>query len=96
VCLEIATQGEAEWYLYMDMPYGLAIPKIVGQRLAVVEERVELESLEPFSGNADIKLRAMMRYVSQVGPTKQSHRRGFRAAMKSPERYWRVAVAREG
>jgi hypothetical protein len=90
VCLDIAGQGGFEWYLYMDMPYGLAIPKTVSQRLAIVEKRVDLESLEPFSGNPDVKRLSMKRYVSQYGPTRRSHRRGFRAAMKAPERYWRV------
>ena len=90
VCLDIARQGGFEWYLYMDMPYGLAIPKTVSQRLAIVEKRVDLESLEPFSGNPDVKRLSMKRYVSQYGPTRRSHRRGFRAAMKAPERYWRV------
>jgi len=90
VCLEIAREGEFEWYLYMDMPYGLAIPRTVSQRLAMVEERVDLEGLEPFSGNPDIKHVSMKRYVSQYRPTMRSHRKGFKAAMKAPERYWRV------
>jgi LmbE family N-acetylglucosaminyl deacetylase len=96
VCLEIARQGEFEWYLYMDMPYGLAIPTTVSQRLAIVEETLDLKSLEPFSGNPDVKRLSMKRYVSQYGPTKRSHRRGFRAAMKAPERYWRVAGETSG
>lgn len=91
VCIDIARKGGFEWYLYMDMPYGLAIPRTVSQRLAIVEKRVDLESREPFSGNISIKRQAMKCYVSQYGPTKRSHRRGFRAAMRAPERYWRVA-----
>jgi LmbE family N-acetylglucosaminyl deacetylase len=91
VCIDIARQGGFEWYLYMDMPYGLAIPRTVSDRLEIVEKRVDLVSLEPFSGNIGIKHQAMKRYASQYGPTRRSHRRGFRAAMKAPERYWRVA-----
>ena len=89
-CLELAIRSEHEWYLYMDMPYGPAVPRTVPQRIATVETKVELEVLEPFHGDPDIKRPVMKAYSSQYGPTRRSHRRGFRASMKASEQYWRI------
>ena len=95
-CLELATQSEFEWYLYLDMPYGLAIPKLVPERLATIDTSVNLATPDTFSGDPDIKRDVMKLYVSQFAPTRRNHRRGFKATMKASERYWKITGPASG
>ncbi len=95
-CLELAKKSAYEWYLYLDMPYGLAMPKAVPERLATVEKTVNLATPELFSGDPDIKRNVMKLYATQFAPTKSNHRRGFRATMKAPEQFWKITGPASG
>jgi LmbE family N-acetylglucosaminyl deacetylase len=92
-CLELAIQSDYEWYIYMDLPYGRAVPQTVLHRIGSVETKVNLLELEPFLGDPDIKRRAMRRYESQYGSLKRSHRRAFRTTMNGTEQYWKIMGA---
>jgi LmbE family N-acetylglucosaminyl deacetylase len=89
-CLELAAQSDYEWYFYLDMPYALAMPELLPERLRAIEKTLELSALEPYSNNPGIKREVMKLYESQFEPTRRSHRRGFRATMKASEQYWKV------
>jgi LmbE family N-acetylglucosaminyl deacetylase len=87
-CLQLARDSELEWYIYADMPYSQTYPEMKEERLAEVQQRVHLESLDPYVGDALIKDEALQAYASQYGPLREE--RGFEAALSAPEQYWRV------
>ena len=90
VCLELVNLSECEWYLYMDLPYGHARSRPVLDRVETIAANMNLEALEPFSGDARIKRQAMKRYESQYSLLRRSHRGGFRKSMRGPEQYWKI------
>ena len=89
-CISLAAESPLTWYLYMDLPYGLAIRRLFSKRLRAVRRRIQLEELAPYKGDSGVKQRAMNLYESQYLPTRMSHPRGFDATMKANERYWRI------
>jgi LmbE family N-acetylglucosaminyl deacetylase len=84
------SRSTATWYLYMDLPYGLAHPRAVSKRLRILRRRVGLVGLDGYSGDDAIKQQAMGLYGSQFGPTRRNYREIFDATMNADERYWRV------
>jgi LmbE family N-acetylglucosaminyl deacetylase len=90
ICSEILRRATCKWFLYMDLPYGFADPTAVTQKLEAMPREIELEQLAPFSGDPQIKDQTMRLYATQYGPTKKSHRKGFRATMRGAETYWEV------
>jgi LmbE family N-acetylglucosaminyl deacetylase len=93
VCIRIAARATCSWYLYLDLPYGLAIPESVPRRIERLSLVLDMESLAPFTGDQSIKDQAMKMYVSQYDPTKKSHRKGFKATMRGSEYFWNVVGA---
>lgn len=89
-CLELAINSPFTWYLYMDLPYGLANRRVLSRRVATVSQHVRLVEFDSYDGEPGIKQRAMGLYASQYAPTRRSFRRGFDATMRGTERYWRV------
>lgn len=89
-CVEIASNSDQDWHLYMDLPYGLNRSRKVAKRLAEVERWIDLDSPRELSGDPHVKRRAMKMYASQYGPTKRNFRKRFQSAMTGPEVYWDV------
>jgi LmbE family N-acetylglucosaminyl deacetylase len=89
-CLELVVDTTFTWYLYMDLPYGLADRGAMVRRVAALNKRVRLEEFDLYVGDPEVKRRAMSFYASQYGPTRRSFRRAFDATIRGGERYWRV------
>ena len=89
-CVELATESDLDWYLYMDMPYGQARPRRRSKRLAAIGGQVDLEALQPFEGDTDVKRQVVFSYASQVAALKSGFGRNFDAAITSPEQYWSI------
>jgi hypothetical protein len=89
-CLQLAVNSNLTWYLYMDLPYGLAIRRTVSKRLRDIRKRFQLEEFIAYEGETGVKRRIMHLYESQYAPTRLSNRRGFEATMTGSERYWRI------
>ncbi len=87
-CIQLARDLALEWYIYADMPYSQTYPDKKAERLAEVQRRVHLESLDRYVGDALIKDQVLKAYASQYGPL--SEERGFAASLSAPEEYWRV------
>jgi LmbE family N-acetylglucosaminyl deacetylase len=92
VCAEVMRRTTSKWFLYMDLPYGLADPKAVTKKLEAMPTDIALEQLAPFSGDRQIKDLTMRMYATQYGPTKKSHRKGFKATMRGTETYWESRI----
>ena len=91
-CLALAVNSPFAWYLYMDLPYGLARPRKVSRRVAAISQRVQLVELDRYDGEPSVKQRAMGLYASQYAPTRRNFTKGFDATMRGGERYWRVVA----
>jgi LmbE family N-acetylglucosaminyl deacetylase len=88
-CLRVAATSELPWYVYLDQPYAHTYPGEVDDRLSAVRDHVGLVPLAPVTGSPRRKRRAVRRYASQLAGLRSAHPR-LRAALRAPERYWRV------
>lgn len=89
--LAVAGERDAATVLYMDLPYGIALPGAVQDRLTSLATSWSLKEIDAGASHPD--KRALMReYASQVRPTRRSSRRAFAATMRGGERYWRVTA----
>lgn len=89
-CIELSVDSPFAWYLYMDLPYGLARRRVLSRRLSSVSRRVQLVELIAYSIDTNIKEQAVNLYSSQVAPTRKNFRKSFDATLRGGERYWRV------
>lgn len=89
-CIGLAGNSTFTWYLYMDLPYGLANRRMSSRRLATLSRHVRLVEFDSYDGEPGMKERAMNFYSSQYEPTRKNFRRSFAATMRGKERYWRV------
>jgi LmbE family N-acetylglucosaminyl deacetylase len=93
-CFELTVNSTSTWYLYMDLPYGLASRRVLSRRLSTVTQRVHLMELSSYNSEPGIKEQAVNLYASQYAPTRKSFRKSFDATLRGEERYWRVETAR--
>jgi LmbE family N-acetylglucosaminyl deacetylase len=89
-CIELAVNSPVAWYLYMDLPYGLANRRVLLKRLATLSQHVQLVEFDSHDGEPGIKERAVRLYASQYDPTRRNFRKSFDATMRGGERFWRV------
>lgn len=89
--LPLALALGVETILYMDLPYGLALPDLVENRLAALSRRAELLEVAIGSGTVIDKDSLMRHYESQYRATRRNARRAFAQTMRGAERYWRVS-----
>ena len=94
-CLELAVDSPFAWYLYMDLPYGLANRRLSSRRVATISRHVRLVEFDSYVGEPGIKQRAMSLYASQYAMTRRNFRKKFDATMRGTERYWRVDARAE-
>ncbi|HQU27023.1 MAG TPA: PIG-L family deacetylase [Acidimicrobiales bacterium] len=88
--LALALALGVETVLYLDLPYGLALPDLVEARLSALSRRCELHEIAIGAG-VDVDKDALMRhYESQYRATRRNARRAFTQTMRGGERYWRV------
>jgi LmbE family N-acetylglucosaminyl deacetylase len=89
-CLDLARHSMLDWYFYMEMPYGQALPRKMTRRLKEIRKTVNMETLEPYSGNADVKNRVIRLYASQYRHVRRSFPSGYQATIVDSEQYWRI------
>ena len=92
-CIDIATESDLDWYLYLDMPYAQARPRRMWKRLGAIGERVDLQTFQPFEGDSDMKRQVVLSYASQVLALKSGFGRKFDATITGPEQYWSIRRA---
>ncbi len=68
-CLAIAKHSAVTWYLYMDLPYGLAHRRKVRRRIVEVCKRVRLVELDEYSGSLGVKEQALEHYELKWTPS---------------------------
>ena len=88
VCLDLARDVAAQWYVYEDQPYAAQWPELVRPRIDEVEP---VEPLEPVPAHGTRKRDAVDCYRSQVRVL-QKYVPAFQRALAEPERYWRLTA----
>ena len=82
---------DVESVAYMDLPYGLALPKLVAETIGTLSRTSTLEEVA-LGDTTTIDKKALMRhYKSQYRATRRNARRAFAQTMRGGERFWRVA-----
>jgi LmbE family N-acetylglucosaminyl deacetylase len=89
-CRTLMSEYALTWYLYMDLPYGLASRITVSKRLRAFRQRADLVAFDGYDAEPGLKQRVMSLYETQYEQTRQNFRRRFDATTRGAERYWRV------
>ncbi len=90
-CRALLTNTIVNWYLYMDLPYGLASRRTVAKRLRTFRRSTALIQMDSYEAPLGAKNDAMSLYRSQYEPTRRNYGKYFDATTLGAERYWRVA-----
>lgn len=89
-CLDVVLARGLAVIVYLDLPYGLALPQLISERLGELRRHGTVEEVA-FEGAARVDKRALMRhYRSQYKETRRNARRAFARTMRGGERYWRL------
>ena len=89
-CRTLMSEYALTWYLYMDLPYGLASRITVSKRLRAFRQRADLVAFDGYDAEPGLKQRVMSLYETQYEKTRQNYRKRFDATTRGAERYWRV------
>ncbi|MHB1569770.1 MAG: PIG-L deacetylase family protein [Acidimicrobiales bacterium] len=88
--IPIALALGVETILYLDLPYGLAMPQLVENRLEALSRGAELHEVAIGEGVVLDKDALMRRYETQYRAARRNARRAFTQTMRGGERYWRL------
>jgi hypothetical protein len=92
-CLELASQMNAEFYAYLDMPYAQTDPAHLLRRMPHVVARVGAlpEPAPYYARDPMVKRNAFLHYSSQFVPV--SGALSFEASIGGAEQYWPISGA---
>lgn len=89
-CEALWSGDDVTWYVYMDLPYGMAHPRNVKKRLRKLRRAAPLVEFDGFVGDHDIKHELIALYGSQYEATRRNYRKVFDDTERFEERYWQV------
>jgi LmbE family N-acetylglucosaminyl deacetylase len=89
-CQALWSHDDVTWYVYMDLPYGMAHPRNMRKRLRTLRRVAALDEFDGLGGDHDIKHELVALYGSQYEATRQNYHKVFDEIQRFEERYWRV------
>jgi len=89
-CLDILPDASTDLILYMDLPYGLAYPRVATRRRRQIAKTARMTPVEVVPSTNLDKGALVQMYASQVAPLRETSSRAFDQMVTGEERYWRI------